>query len=115
MRTSPDRMVRHDISDEEAEALSDSKPRFEREVLIAAGGLFFGALPAAANAVSRMSDGALSLTISDMATCAVAVVAVAVMGVMALAIRKRPKGADMLEKIRARTAHEVRPIPGGRA
>ena len=108
-RTTPDKLVRHDISDEELTMLKSGSRTFEKDILWAAIGTFLGALAPSVVAVRGLATGAPSFGVWDLVECLICGIGLVVAVIMAILIKNKPEGSagDLAAAIRERTAKEV--------
>lgn len=108
-RTSPDELLRHDISDEELGALGDMRRDYIWEGKWVAMGVALGAGP---NCISALRDAygtdPKPMPFGDLWYIVIFSVAFVAFGILWWTMRSKSKGAkDLVEEIRARTKNRV--------
>jgi hypothetical protein len=101
--TTPDHILRHDISDEEMTILMSGDNSSERDVLLTAIGIAVGAVAPAMSAIAKFRDGKEALNGLDLVQSGIFVAAAVVALVMAFVRWKSPHtAANLAAAIRQR-------------
>ena len=109
VRTLPDQLLRHDISDEELAMLCERKADREWEGMWALGGIALGSLPSALAAVSEyLANPERSLGLLDLFQVVLVVTSGAVALTLFIIAHRRGKDAgDLRRQIRERTNRQA--------
>ncbi len=110
LRTSPDELLRHDISDEELGMLADMRRDYLWEGKWVALGVFLGVAPACVDALwdAYVEDPGASLSIGDLFQVVVFFGALVAFGILWRVMkRKSSDSQDLAKAIRQRTKQTV--------
>ena len=109
-QTRPDKLIRHDLSDEELGELAGMRREYLWEGMWGAAGAALGSAPGAIAALLNRYSGETPVPISagDLVQIIILFVGFAIAAILGILVGSRGKGAvRLLDKIRARPPHNV--------